>query len=725
MTAGLPQPGSLYEESLSRWQRKSSGTYYTPAPLVRFVVRETLGPLVCGRDAAAILSLKVLDPAMGCGNFLVEARDFLAQRYAAAAPGCVSPEQARQLVSRHCLYGVDRDPVAVELARQALPLCEQLRCGDALAGPVGDQLFELPGSRQQLPAPLRAQQAQPLAAAWSGAVRLGEDRDREFLALAEAIASGVDLVPFLDENPQISGLIEQGQDAVAFGLGFPAVFDAVLGNPPWEAIRRDDDQFFASPDAAGAQAAERYSAYRQALAQQERVARRLYSLHRARLGEGKRLAGRGTYDAWMLFVERAHGLLAPGGGLGLVLPGAFHGSEGAAGVRRLVVDEMRLRFCYSFENRSGLFAIDSRFKFAVVVAEKRPAATHFSCAFYRRDVDWLERLDGRLTYSREFLGRTGGDSLTFLELRSPDEQAIAERLYGQPGPLFGEHCLRHGIVLRQEVNMTYDAAAFVPAASCGGEPGLLPLHEGKTFHQYSDRWARPRYLLRPDSPLVRTDWLAAAEHYRLAFRAVASATNERTAIFCLLPPGVLLGNSAPGERTPMRRDPGVALSLLAVGNSFAFDWALRGRTGANVNLFILNRCPLPSLSQDQMRFLSRAALRLSCNHAGYAALWQSQVGDAGGIPRWPVLGTEAERWAVRAAIDALVAAAYGLTRGEYTQVLAAFSHRSFREAPELCLAAFDELAAGGQAAFLRRYDPLYSNSSTDGSSPGAARRSSS
>lgn len=722
MTAGR-QPGSLYEESLSRWQRKSSGTYYTPAPLVRFVVRETLGPLVEGREAAAILGLKVLDPAMGCGNFLVEARDFLAERYAAAAH--TSPKQASELVARHCLYGVDRDPVAVELAQQALPLCEKLRCGDALAGPVEGGLFSLPGSSQPLPEPLREQLSQrreqlgPLAAAWSGAVRLGEDRDREFVTLAEAIASGADLAG----NRQISELIEQGQDAIAFGLGFPAVFDAILGNPPWEAIRRDDDQFFASPDAAGAQAKERYTAYRQTLAQQERVARRLYSLHRARLGEGKRLAGRGTYDAWMLFVERAHQLLAAGGGLGLVLPGAFHGSEGAAGVRRLVVDEMRLRCCYSFENRSQLFAIDSRFKFAVVVAEKRPAAAHFSCAFYRRDAGWLEELDGRLTYSREFLARTGGDSLTFLELRSSGEQAIAERLYGQPGPLFGEHCARHGISLRQEVNMTYDAAAFVPADS--GEPGLLPLHEGKTFHQYSDRWAQPRYLLRPDSPSVRPDWLAAAEHYRLAFRAVASATNERTAIFCLLPPGVLLGNSAPGERTPMRREPAVALTLLAVGNSFAFDWALRGRTGANVNLFILNRCPLPSLSLDQARFLSRAALRLSCNHAGYAALWQSQVSDERARPEWPVLGTEAERWAVRAAIDALVATAYGLSRSEYAQVLAAFNHRSFRGAPELCLAAFDELAEGAQAAFFRRHEPAYSNSSTDGSSPGAARRSSS
>lgn len=716
--------GQLYEESLSRWQRKSSGTYYTPPQLVRFVVRETLAPLIAARGADAILGLKVLDPAMGCGNFLVEACHHLAEQLAGAQG--LELGQARRLVAQHCLYGVDCDPVAVELARQAVGaagglespelLDAQLRCGDALAGPLGEQLFELPAEATPLPAPLpqllleqAPERLLPLAAAFTGAVRLGSASDQDFTDLAQTVAQGADLAAFLAQRPAVAQLIEQGKDALAFGPIFPGRFDAVLGNPPWEAIRRHDSEFFASLDGADPQAPERYAAYRQTLRQQDRIAHRLYRLHRARLAGGRRLAGRGTYDAWMLFVERAHQLLAAGGGLGLVLPGAFHGSEGAAGVRRLLVDQMRLRCCYSFENRAQprLFAIDSRFKFAVVIAEKSAPAEHFSCAFYRRDTSWLEQPHDRLCYSRQLLGRTGGDSLTFLELRSPAEQRIAEGLYGQAGPLFGEHCAQVGISLRQEVNMTYDAGAFVAATQAQPPEQFLPLHEGKTFHQYSDRWAPPRYFLRSDSPSVRDHWRAAAGHYRLAFRAIASATNERTAIFCLLPPGHLLGNSAPGERTPMRRDPRAALALLAVANSFCFDWALRGRASANVNLFILNRCPLPSLSPAETRFLSHAALRLSCNHAGYAALWQSQLGSTEASPSWPVLDTDLRRWEVRADIDALVAAAYGLSREEYSQVLGAFHHRTFAAAPQLCLDAFDQLFTVGKEAFLRERDPFW------------------
>ena len=58
--------------------RKTTGTFYTPRALTDYLVRDTLGPLVQGRDAGAILSLRVLDPAMGSGAFLVSACRFLA-----------------------------------------------------------------------------------------------------------------------------------------------------------------------------------------------------------------------------------------------------------------------------------------------------------------------------------------------------------------------------------------------------------------------------------------------------------------------------------------------------------------------------------------------------------------------------------------------------------------------------------------------------------------------
>ena len=109
--------------------------------------------------------------------------------------------------------------------------------------------------------------------------------------------------------------------------------------------------------------------------------------------------------------------------------------------------------------------------------------------------------------------------------------------------------------------------------------------------------------------------------------------------------------------------------------------------------------------------MAHSAFRLTCNHAGYEPLWREQLGNAWREPKppftWPVLQGDDERWAVRAAIDAVVADAYGLSREQYAHVLSTFSHRSYPKAPELCLAMFDELKAIGLEAFTKKYDPYW------------------
>jgi len=74
---------------------------------------------------------------------------------------------------------------------------------------------------------------------------------------------------------------------------------------------------------------------------------------------------------------------------------------------------------------------------------------------------------------------------------------------------------------------------------------------------------------------------------------------------------------------------------------------------------------------------------------------------------WPVLTENKDRWHVRAAIDAVVADAYGLSRDQYAHVLSTFKHTSYPKAPELCLAMFDELKAIGLDAFTKKHDPYW------------------
>lgn len=141
-------------------ERRRSGSHYTPPSLTRPIVRDTLAPVLAALGPAPtpeqILALRILDPAMGSGAFLVEACRQLAAELVAAwgragetpalPPDQDALEYARRLVAMRCLCGVDRNPFAVEMARLSLWLAtlardheftfldHALRHGDALIG---------------------------------------------------------------------------------------------------------------------------------------------------------------------------------------------------------------------------------------------------------------------------------------------------------------------------------------------------------------------------------------------------------------------------------------------------------------------------------------------------------------------------------------------------------------------------------------------------------------
>ncbi|KKL20169.1 hypothetical protein LCGC14_2458150, partial [marine sediment metagenome] len=142
-------------------ERKSTGSYYTPKPLIDILIRTTLQPLVedklkkAGNDLdkrkKVILDLKVCDPACGGGTFLLSALDFLGKKLAEVKTSSDSPlevdlREARREILQHCIYGVDVNPLAVELAKISLWLraCvknkplnfldNHIRCGNSLIG---------------------------------------------------------------------------------------------------------------------------------------------------------------------------------------------------------------------------------------------------------------------------------------------------------------------------------------------------------------------------------------------------------------------------------------------------------------------------------------------------------------------------------------------------------------------------------------------------------------
>ena len=337
---------------------------------------------------------------------------------------------------------------------------------------------------------------------------------------------------------------------------------------------------------------------------------------------------------------------------------------------------------------------------------RRPGPTRaLRCGFYLDDLAQTDNPDRVLHYDRAFIEKSGGLHLTFLELRSIADLAIARRVF-LPHPSLQDWTSRYGIVLGREMNITDDAHRVIPVTHLRRDrrPCLL-LHEGKTIQQYDDRWdCGARYAVPVSALEDKPSWRQAARYFRLALRKISRSTDERTAIAAFTSPGYLFNDTAPVERAPHQRANAAALMLCAVINSFTFDWALRQKAAATINLFILEACPVCDLSAPIARFLAHGALRLSCNHAAYAPLWREQLGTASPAG-WPAIAPQTERWRLRAAMDAVVASAYGVTHADYEHILRSFAHNHFPAAPAYCLAAFDELYAQGLTGFCCAHDP--------------------
>ncbi|MBI3920799.1 MAG: hypothetical protein HY318_05215, partial [Armatimonadetes bacterium] len=241
-----------------------------------------------------------------------------------------------------------------------------------------------------------------VAAAWAGGVMLGGSRcdDHGYALLTGAVADTGALPPDLGEQTSLMRMITRGlgweeeasasglSSDLAWGVSIPALpyelvcpevffpdgksaerhgFDAVLGNPPWDAVRQKSKEFFAAFDFDILAAPTK----RERMAIEERVKRdpKVDALHRRYLAEFdaqhaihdvlygfqvvevKDERTGGDPDLAKLFIERDSQLIAPTGLTGCVVPSAFHANEGATGIRRLYLEQMGLRCCYSFENR--------------------------------------------------------------------------------------------------------------------------------------------------------------------------------------------------------------------------------------------------------------------------------------------------------------------------------------------------------------------------------------
>ena len=183
-----PEGGWTIDLVNDKGERKVSGSYYTPDYIVEHIVDQTVGPMLRAAIAdgeteaekiQAVLDVNVLDPAMGSGHFLVEATEYIARFLVdqAITPGADRAAESdlaywKRRVAQSCVYGVDLNPLAVDLAKLSLWLAtvakdrplsfldHHLRTGNAL---VGARLDDLRLTTPEAPAKRRAAKTAPPA----------------------------------------------------------------------------------------------------------------------------------------------------------------------------------------------------------------------------------------------------------------------------------------------------------------------------------------------------------------------------------------------------------------------------------------------------------------------------------------------------------------------------------------------------------------------------------
>jgi len=771
-------------------ERKATGSYYTPKIVVDHLIERSVEPALKAhldriktlmdegkeRQAAdAFFDFRVADLAMGSAHFLVAAvdkiergmRDFLTatevpgvraelSRLAEKARDALGQDTEgakaitdgqllRRQVARRCIYGLDINPLAVELSQLALwihtfvpglpmsSLDHGLVLANSLTG-IGtideamealkaDGLFEqiirepLTAARDLLVDYANASEADKSEVA-AGAEMLAKARDaaapaKSIFDVAVAKRLGVTIDEAWDAEQfvtlaamrEVREVVDPLQPA-HMPLLFPEVFlrerpgfDVLVGNPPWEEVMVEEPKFWLrvrpgllglKPAALKAEVTRLRSERADLLPELQREIDMVDALRKVLLAGPYPGLGTGDVDLYSAFAWRFWHLLRSSGQFGIVLPRSQFNAAGGREWREQVLPAATTEIVTLLNNRQWVFPIHPQYSIALAVLKKSASGSI--------------TLAGPFVSAAEF--STGRDSVGLLDFATLSAASATAALPNLPDPASVEVFARLRTAPRldakrpgwdfrpvAEFHATNDRSTFDDGPQA---PGKLPVRGGAGFDLWTPEtpevyaWADPakvetalqtkrqRQISLKSSAFFGKPASWAADrttlpfhHPRIAFRDVTNATNTRTSIAALVPPGCVLVNSAP-YAFRASGDAKAEAYLLGILSSIPLDWYARKYVELHMNLHIFNGLPIPDYVPGTMRVdrVVAVAGRLAAVDDRYAA-WATEVGV-----ETNTASTEPMKSELIAELDALVSLLYGLTEVQVEHVFATF-HRGW------------------------------------------------
>jgi hypothetical protein len=464
-------------------------------------------------------------------------------------------------------------------------------------------------------------------------------------------------------------------------------------------------------------------------------------------------------DLSALFLERIFGLAKDGGYVSQVLPGAIFNGASTKDLRTHLLDETTIRSLVTFENRGIFDDIDTRYNFGVVNFQNSGKTEDLRGIFQQVGTDILNRFDeATLDIPRRVLREYSPEARIFPYLQSQEEVDVLNSLVAHP-PISEKIGANWYIEPYRELDRGNDVDRFVEQESDGEypvlggsniyqfmyDPTFLDDLEAPKFWSVSEnddpersakrrireknhrRFKRQLYqafdgtgsqigfvndLLNDHrgEELSEDDILLDCTEYRIAYRDIARATDERTLIATVLPRGVVCHDKAPTFR-PYEIDPdeedltespihGVyeriftdqeLFTALGLLNSIPFDYLMRTKVDSTVVFYKLTESQAPRLTagDDWFEHIWRRAARLNCYGDAFAEMRER----LGGVDPATEPG---EREQVQAELDAGAFHAYGLDQEQVRFILDDFyqvnsPRRMTNEYLEFVLKKYDEV----------------------------------
>ncbi len=558
---------------------------------------------------------------------------------------------------------------------------------------------------------------------------------RKRLENIDLVPVNQDLARLAHKQPGRPGVLEvarrmaEKQGFLHWHLAFPQVakrggFDVVLGNPPWERVKLQEQEFFASRSREIAEAPNKAARDRliralgrpnatpserlllQAFEQSKRAAE-ASSLFIRTAGRYP-LTGTGDVNTYAVFSELFLNLVSATGRAGLIVPTGISTDDSTKALFAEISSSKRVASLFSFENEEFIFpSVHHAFRFCLLTLTgtetqiERPVFV-----FFARQPEQIYEKDRRFTLSPDEISLINPNTRTCPVLRSTADAELAKKLYARVPVLLHEGQTSGNpwkISLLTMFHMSADSGMFrtseqLDVAELKGGPLLdrrgitwLPLYEAKMVHQYDHRYNTynqagtgvldvdvdrkqnpqyeilPRYWVEQGAVLSHLTGRGWSRSWLYGFRSIARSTDERTAIGTVIPAWsvghkVLLAMFG-DEITPQ-----LMACWAANFNSLVFDYLIRQKVGGtDLGFFQVKQIPMlpPSAYEGQeIQFVTDRILELVYTSESLRS-FAEDLGYLGAPFSW-----DPDRRAVlRAELDAFYACKYGLSRDELRFIL--------------------------------------------------------